>query len=333
MRVLIASLLALAIALPDAAAQDRPVLTVYTYDAFAADYGPAPLLKQGFEPICSCALDFVAIESSIGALRRAQLEGETTEADIILGLDTSSVAEARATGLFAPHGLDLSSLNLPTEWSDPDFAPFDFGWFAFVYNRETLPEPPTSFRALADADPSLKIVIQDPRASTPGLGLVLWVKAAYGDDAGDVWAALRPHIVTVTQSWSEAYYSLFLAGEADMVLSYTTSPSYHRVAEQDERFAAARFDEGHYVQIELAGILRSSPHRELAREFLRWLVTPEAQAMIPTANWMFPVNLPRADLPDGFAEPLSPDETLLLDPEEVAANSRAWIDEFLDALR
>ncbi len=332
MRFVVASLLALALAGP-AAAQDRQVLTIYTYDAFAADYGPAPLLKQGFEPRCGCTVDFVAAESSIGALRRVQLEGAGTEADIVLGLDSSNVAEARATGLFAPHGITLPPLGLPVTWADADFVPFDFGWFAFVYNRETLPDPPTSFAALAAADPSLKIVIEDPRASTPGLGLVLWVKAAYGDAAGDLWRALRPHIVTVTRSWSEAYYSLFLAGEADMVLSYTTSPSYHRIAEADERFAAARFSDGHYLQIELAGILRSSPHPELARRFLRWLVSTQAQATIPTTNWMFPVNLPAGALPEGFAEPLPPAETLLLDPEEVAANAPAWIDEFLDALR
>lgn len=332
MRFVAAILLALALAAP-AAAQDREVLTIYTYDAFAADYGPAPRLKQRFEPICGCTLDFVAVESSIGALRRVQLEGQSTQADIVLGLDSSNVAEARATGLFAPHGLALPPLGLPTAWTDPDFVPFDFGWFAFVYNRQTLPDPPTSFSALAAADPSLKIVIEDPRASTPGLGLVLWIKAAYGDAAGDMWAALRPHIVTVTQSWSEAYYSLFLAGEADMVLSYTTSPSYHLIAEDDHRFAAARFAEGHYLQVEVAGILRSSPHPALARAFLGWLVTPDAQATIPTTNWMFPVNLPAGELPEGFAEPLPPGQTLLLDPDDVAANSRAWIDEFLDAMR
>ena len=38
--------------------------------------------------------------------------------------------------------------------------------------------------------------------------------------------------MTVTKGWSEAY-GLFLEGEADMVLSYTTSPAYHLIAEED----------------------------------------------------------------------------------------------------
>jgi hypothetical protein len=34
--------------------------------------------------------------------------------------------------------------------------------------------------------------------------------------------------VTVTKGWSEAY-GLFLKGESDLVLSYTTSPAYHMI--------------------------------------------------------------------------------------------------------
>ena len=32
-----------------------------------------------------------------------------------------------------------------------------------------------------------RIVIQDPRTSTPGLGLLTWMKALYGEKAGDEW--------------------------------------------------------------------------------------------------------------------------------------------------
>ena len=46
--------------------------------------------------------------------------------------------------------------------------------------------------------------------------------------------------MTVTPGWSEAY-GLFTSGEADMVLSFTTSPAYHIIAEGDETKAAAIF--------------------------------------------------------------------------------------------
>lgn len=320
-----------AIALP-AQAQETPKLTVYTYDAFAADWGPGPALKEKFEANCNCTIDFVSSDDSISALRRAQLEGDSTSADIILGLDTATIGEGKSTGLFTPHGLTFDNLSIPLDWTDDTFAPVDYGYFAFVYNTETLPNPPKTFEELAALPDDFKIVIQDPRASTTGLGLVLWIKAAYGDRAAEVWQSLAPNVLTVTSGWSESY-DLFLAGEADMVLSYTTSPAYHIVAEDDHRYAAAKFDEGHYTMIEVAGILASSPNIDLAREFLAWIVTPEAQAIIPTTNWMYPVIEPEGGLEPGFEEMIDPSPALLMDADEVTANSRAWIEEAFNALR
>lgn len=320
-----------ALALP-ASAQDAPTLTVYTYDAFAADWGPAPGLKEGFEAQCGCTLDFVSAEDSISALRRVQLEGEATQADIVLGLDTATIGEGLATGLFAEHGLDLPDFDIPLDWTDDVFVPFDYGYFAFVYDTETLAEPPTSFEDLIALPDDFKIVIQDPRSSTPGLGLILWVKAAYGDRAAEIWQGLAPHVLTVTSGWSESY-DLFLSGEADMVLSYTTSPAYHVIAEDETRYQAAAFTEGHYTQIEVAGILAASPNQDLARDFLAYLITPEAQAIIPETNWMYPVVEPAGGLNPGFDAMIAPDPALLLDAGEVTANTRAWIDEAFSALQ
>lgn len=305
-------------------------LTVYTYDAFAAEWGPGPQLESAFEAECGCDLEFVALANSIGALRRAQLEKDDTQADIILGLDTATMAEARATGLFTDHDVDLSGLDMPIDWTAKDFVPFDYGYFAFVYRKADLPNPPSSFEDLAGNDDDLRIVIQDPRASTPGLGLVLWLKAAYGDDTEEAWPEIAPHVVTITSSWSDSY-GLFLQGEADMVLSYTTSPAYHLIAEEDDGFASAAFDEGHYLQVEVAGILASSPRKDLARAFLQFLVSEPAQAIIPTTNWMYPVA--PVELPKGFETLHQPDETLLLPEEDVAELASEWTAEMLSAFK
>ena len=322
--------LAAAFVLP-AIAQDAPTLRIYTYDSFTAEWGPGPALKAGFEETCDCVVDFIAADSSIGALRRVQLEGKQTEADIVLGLDTGVAGEARATGLFAPHELALDGLALPMEWTDPDFVPFDYGYFAFVYDTDVVNTAPSSFEELIALPDDVKIAIQDPRSDTPGLGLVLWIKALYGDRAVEIWEGLEPHILTVTRGWSESY-ALFLDGEADMVLSYTTSPAYHTIAEEDETYAAADFG-AHYAQIEVAGILQSSGNKELARQFLQYLVSPDAQAVIPTTNWMYPaVDIGEA-LPPAFGNLMVPDRTLLADEDEVTAHKNAWIEEALGALQ
>lgn len=312
-----------------AAAGDKPVLTVYTYDSFVSDWGPGPRVREAFEAECDCTLRLVGAGDGAALLARLRLEGPRSPADIVLGLDTNLTAAAAATGLFAPHGLEDVRFDLPIAWNDPLFLPYDWGYFAFVYDRARLSEAPTSFAGLAASD--LSIVIQDPRSSTPGLGLLMWVEHAHGEDAPAIWQALAPRVLTVTKGWSEAY-GLFLNGEADMVLSYTTSPSYHRIAENDDSKAAAIFEEGHYMQVEVAGILANAGEPELARRFLEFMVSDGVQSIIPTTNWMFPAVLPEAGLPEGFAEPLPSEAARLFSPEEAASRRERALGAWLDAL-
>jgi thiamine transport system substrate-binding protein len=328
---LLVAVLTVFAALP-ALAADKPNLVVYTYQSFASDYGPGPGLKQGFEAQCQCTLTFVALDSAIGALRRVQLEGGTTSADVLVGLDTSIAGEARATGLFAPHGLALDGLALPAKWTDADFVPFDFGYFAFVYDKTKVANPPKSFAELIAEPASFKIALEDPRSDTPGLGLLLWIRAAYGDKAADIWKGLKPHIATMARSWDEAY-GLFLKGEADMALSYTTSPAYHAIAENKPNYGAASFSEGAYPQIEVAGILKSSKQPALAKQFLQYLTSVAGQKLIPTTNWMYPVVDLGADLPAAFTAAPKPTKLLSLDEATITANKGKWIEDALGAIK
>lgn len=309
------------------AAAETPVLDVYTYDSFASEWGPGPAIEAGFEANCACDLRFVTAGDGAALLARVQMEGAATQADVVVGLDTNLTAQAEATGLFAPHGQPAVT-GLPIPYVDPIFLPFDWGYFAFVH-KKSLPNPPKSFEELAASD--LRILIQDPRSSTPGLGLVMWVKAAYGDRAPDIWAGLRDNIVTVTPGWSEAY-GMFLEGEADMVLSYTTSPAYHLIAEQDDSKTAAAFAEGHMMQVEVATKLAGSDQPGLADAFLAYLVSEAAQAVIPTTNWMYPANALASGMPKGFETLIQPAKPLILQSKEAAAIRDKAVEEWQAAL-
>lgn len=323
--------LALAVAPAVAApAADAPrTLTVLTYDSFAADWGPGPVIARAFEAECGCTLRIVSSGDAAAILARLRLEGERSRADVVLGLDTALMADALETGLFAPHGLDAPALDLPVPWEDATFLPYDWGWFAFVYDRTRLPAPPASLAELAQSN--LKVAIQDPRSSTPGLGLLLWVEAVFGDEAEAYWRALSDNILTVTRGWTESY-NLFLDGEADMVLSYTTSPAYHLIEEGDDSKAAAPFAEGHYMQIELAARLRSSAEPELAVAFLRFLLEDTAQEALALGNWMYPARTPATGLPQGYEHLMRPVRSLLMAPEEAQAARAPALEEWRNAL-
>lgn len=323
-----AGLIAGAVAAP--AAAQNPTLTVYTYGSFVSDWGPGPQMTDAFEADCACTLEWVALDDGVALLSRLRLEGDRTDADIVLGLDMNLVAEARETGLLAPHGLDLPDFDLPIAWTDDTFVPFDWGYFAFVYDSETLSEPPATLEALffeSDAE----ILIQDPRVSTPGLGLLLWTAEVFGDRFDAAWEAVRPRVVTVTPGWSEAY-GLFLEGEAPMVLSYTTSPAYHETVEETTRYKAAEMAEGHYLQIEVAAATAGTDTPELARDFLRFLTGETAQSILPTTNWMYPAIAPATGVPESFANLIDPQTSLLTDPGTVAETRSGLIDRWLAAM-
>jgi thiamine transport system substrate-binding protein len=307
-------------------------LTVYTYESFTAEWGPGPKIEAAFEKQCGCDLKFVSLADGVALLNRLKLEGENSSAEVVLGLDTNLTSEAAATGLFAPHGIAAPKLDAALgDWKDANFLPYDFGYFAVIYDSEKVKTPPASLKELVEGSADEKIVIQDPRTSTPGLGLVLWMKSVYGDQAADAWKKLAPRILTVTPGWSEAY-GLFTKGEAEMVLSYTTSPAYHAIAESSTRYKAAAFSEGHYMQVEVAGQTKKGAANPLAKQFLTFMLTPEFQDVIPENNWMLPAAATSKPFNPVFAGLVQPAKVWLKSPEEVAQNRKAWIAEWLAAL-
>lgn len=307
----------------------KPVLTVYTYDSFAADWGPGPVVKKAFEADCNCELKFVALEDGVSLLNRLRMEGKNSKADVVLGLDNNLLNAATQTGLFATSNVPNDAVTVPGGWKNDTFVPFDYGYFAFVYDKTKLQNPPKSLKELVESDQKWRVIYEDPRTSTPGLGLLLWMQKVYGDKTPESWQKLAAKTVTVTKGWSEAY-GLFLKGEGDLVLSYTTSPAYHIIEEKKENYAAADFAEGHYLQVEVAARTAASKQPELAEQFLKFMVSPAFQKAIPTGNWMYPVT--DVALPEGFNSLVKPKNTLEFTPQQVADKRAGWVSEWQRAV-
>lgn len=330
LRRILLSLVSLGLATGLAHAQSKPTLTVYTYSSFAGKYGPGKTVKERFEAVCGCELAWATSEDAGSMVGRLRLEGASTKADAVVGLDMNLAAEAKALGLFAPHGTNVQDLSLPVRWQDDTFIPFDWGYLAFVYDSNKLANPPKSLKELVESPNGPKVVLQDPRTSAPGLGFLLWMRQVYGDKADEAWTRLKPRIVTFTKGWSEAY-GLFLKGEADMVLSYTTSPAYHIAAEKKDNYKAAAFSEGHYLHVELAGMTRTTKQPELAKRFMDFVLSEPFQSAMPEGNWMMPAKTPPAGLPAAFQGLVNPSKALHFTPDEVQQNRRAFTDAWLNA--
>jgi len=319
-------LLAAAAVIATPAPETEADLVIYAYDSFVAEWGPGPLIIPKFTELHDVDVEVISVGDAGQVLNRAILAKDNPKADIVVGIDNNMLSRALEEDLLQPYrsaNLDAIPQQLIFD-STHSVTPFDFGYFAFVYDSEALENPPASLEELTDPRFRRRVIIQDPRTSSPGLGFLLWTIAVYGEDYLEYWERLEPNLLTITDGWDTAY-GMFTSGEAPMVLSYTTSPAYHVEYEQTDRYRALLFREGHYLQIEGMGILKGAPHPELARRFIDFVLTEDFQSEIPLTNWMYPVD-PDVATPDCFRFAPKPERSLQLPAEEIRKNRDRWID-------
>jgi len=289
-------------------------LNVYTYDSLLGKNSLGEVLKNEFQKKTGSNLNFFSYSSGGEALNQIILEGAQTKADILLGIDNSFAERAESTQMFLTIPPELFKGIEPQLRFDKGhlFLPFDYGYLAFIYNKEkiskgTLAQFKTGLANFLSSELiSKKIVIEDPRTSSLGFSFLRWTQELFSEPEAlrKCWEMFFPKLVTLSPSWSGAY-GLFLKGEADWVLSYTTSVAFHQEKERKANYEALIFDGGNATQIEAAAVLKTSKKKSLNYEFLKVLKSDEVQRMVPLTQWMYPVNTNVA-LPSSFKELMVP---------------------------
>ena len=236
-------------------------LIVGTYDSFASEWGPGPEIEKLFEETCECDLEYITTSQAGTLLGKIFLKDK----DIILGTTYDS-----------------------NKFSDfYTFQAYDYGYYAFIYDSNSLNDPPKTFEELINRD-DLKVVVQDPRTSPVGMGLLVWISRVFNKNKEEAIQKLNKRIITYTPGWSEAY-GMFLDKKADLVLSYSTSPFYHQEYENNYNYKALIFPEGHVKEKEYVIIPKTSKQKIIAKNFISFLGTEKIQKIIATKNIMYPI--------------------------------------------
>ncbi len=268
-------------------------VVVYTYDSFCSDWGPGNALAQKFTEKTGLKLTLVDCGDGVQILSRAVLEKKNVQADVILGLDNNLAQKAEDSDILEPYkpaGIEAIPEQLTASLGKSNLlTPFDFAPFAMIFDTASGIQPPHKLNDLAKPEYAKKIILMNPRTSTPGLGFAAWTYSVFGDDYKGFWKALKPNILTMAPSWS-AGYGLFTNGEAPLVCSYTTSAAYHYEYDKTDRYQALIFTDGHVMQVEGAGLAKNAPNKEGGKLFLDFLISEEAQNELPLTQWMIPAN-------------------------------------------
>jgi len=307
-------------------------LVIYAYDSFTSEWGPGPEISARFEAEYGIPVEMRSIGDAGQVLQKAVLEKDDPQADILIGIDNNMITRAKSEQVLQPY----TSPNLEKVPQDLIFdsehhvTPYDYGYFSIIYDSQKIDNPPESLDDLTAARFEDKLILMDPRTSSPGLGFLMWTIYEYGDQFVEYWEELQASTLTITEGWDSGY-GLFTSGEAPLVLSYTSSPAYHVEYEDSRRYRAAIFEEGHYMQIEGVGIVKDAPHPDAAEKFIDFVLTKEFQEVIPLTNWMYPV-LPEVELPASYQFAPQPDNRFYFDANEIDANREDWIDTWAKAV-
>ena len=313
-------------------------LVVYSYDSFAAKGGLGAEVIPLFEAKCGCKVKLISVGSAGQLVTRIELDHKrgVSTAHVALGLDANTFTQLNEFilpwGKWRPRNFKnlLADAKLGV-----DFLPLEFGYFAWIVDRETFKKTqglqakfPKNLKDLLHPALRRSLLLQDPRISTPGLSFLLYTDAVLRAGVGDYWKNFRSQWLTLTPSWSAAY-GLFLKGEAPLVWSYTTSQAFHEENGAPDRFQAILFEEGQPIQVEgavfLKGVDKDSLTFKQAREFLEFLISDEVQARVPLKNWMFPV-VKNTRLPKSFQNLPHPQKTIHLRPshEKISSLLHDW---------
>ena len=275
----------------------KEVLVVGTYDSFSAEWGPGPVIETEFEKNCNCDVQYVST-SQAGTLAN---EIFLKDKDVILGVEM--------------HEFDYISEN----WNI-----YDYGYFSFIYNEEILKDIPNSFEELINQT-NLKIVVQDPRTSPVGLGLLRWMKLTHPDNFPTILKKFNNNVLTYTPGWSEAY-GIFLEGKADLVLSYSTSPFYHQEYEDEYKYKAIEFTDGHLATKEIVYVRPDSEKQKLGKEFVEFMMRDDIQKIIAQMNIMYPASENENNIPDKMRQLKKPKEFKYDDFLEAEPLIKIWLE-------
>lgn len=294
-------------------------VTLLAYDAFTPQEG----IFDAFTAATGAKVKVVTGGDSGVLVSKAILTAGTPEGDVLWGLDNTLLSRAQKAELLTSYE--------PVDTGDI-CVNYDKQWFA---SRNIV--PPTSLEDLALPTYKNLLVVQDPVASSPGLGFLLGTIAHFGiEEWQNYWKSLKENGVRISPDWTSAYTIDFSGssgkGKYPLVVSYGSSPPAEVLyAEKPiDTPPTAVIESTCFRQTEYVGVLRGARNPNVAAKLIAYLLDVPFQESMPLSLFVFPVNK-KATLPDLFTKfAVAPKNPLTLEPTDIEKNRDAWLNSWRD---
>ena len=282
-----------------AAAQER-VLNLYS----ARHYQTDEALYANFTKKTGVRIN--RIEAGDEALlERLRNEGRNSPADVILLVDAARLWKAQIEGLFQPIRSQVLESRIPAYLRAP-MGDKGSEWFSFstrariiVYNKATIrPEQVQTYEDLAK--PALKGQVCTRSGTHPYmLSLIGAVSEHLGEAAAEQWArGVVGNFARSPRGGDTDQIKAVASGECGVALTNT----YYlvrmmRSAKPEDREIVSRIGVvtpnqstwGTHVNVSGGAVARNAPHPDVARQFLEYLASDDAQIYLADGNNEWPV--------------------------------------------
>ena len=244
------------------------------------------------------------VYSSKGLAQRLAAEGANSPADLILTVDIARLYRYEDLDLLAK--IDSKILN---EKIPPYLRSKNNTWFglskrtrAIAISRERINSGQV-LRYEDLADPKLKgKICSRPGSHVYNRALMASMIAAKGENAAEKWAkGLVSNLAKRPQGNDRSQLKSIYSGECDVAiinhyyygkLTYSKNPDHRKWAKASIIVFPnqGNSDRGAHVNISGGGVVKFSKNKEIAINFLEFLVTDQAQVMYGDVNFEYPIN-------------------------------------------
>jgi len=244
------------------------------------------------------------VYSSKGLAQRLAAEGANSPADLILTVDIARLYRYEDLNLLAK--IDSKILN---EKIPPYLRSKNNTWFglskrtrAIAISRERVKSGQV-LRYEDLADPKLKgKICSRPGSHVYNRALMASMIAAKGENDAEKWAkGLVSNLAKRPQGNDRSQLKSIYSGECDVAiinhyyygkLTYSKNPDHRKWAKASIIVFPnqGNSDRGAHVNISGGGVVKFSKNKEIAINFLEFLVTDQAQVMYGDVNFEYPIN-------------------------------------------
>ena len=292
-RVMVIGLL---LAVPFAGAADEEV-NIYSHRHYDSDR----VLFERFTQLTGTKVNVVKA-SADQLIKRLEIEGDQSPADLLITVDAGRLCRAEDNGLLQPVKSETLEAQVPEHLRDPEGH-----WYGLtirarviVYAKDRVkPDQLSTYEALAEPPWKGKVLVRSAQ-NIYNQSLMASMIIAHGGDGAQAWAeGLVRNFARTPKGNDRDQVKAIAGGVGDVAIVNTyyigkllgsDDEAERRAGSAVEIFFPNQKDRGAHINISGAGVTRSSKNVANAVALLEFLTGPDAQQALAKANSEYPVN-------------------------------------------